>query len=80
VVLGFAFVIVVIGTPIALIVGGLHEGLSWLARVSGDPSAMMTALVPIASVAAGVIVVAALIRAVAAFFLWRRRLIGEEWS
>jgi hypothetical protein len=49
--IGFGFVILVIGTPIALIVRGLHETLSWLARFSGNPSAMAGALVSVSSVA-----------------------------
>jgi hypothetical protein len=31
--LGFALAILLIGTPVALIVRGLQEGLSWLARL-----------------------------------------------
>jgi hypothetical protein len=49
--LGFAVAILLIGTPLALFVRGLHEGLSWLVRLSGDTSALMEGLVSISSVA-----------------------------
>ena len=32
---GFAFAILAVGTPIVLIIRGLHEGLSWLGRLVG---------------------------------------------
>jgi hypothetical protein len=71
--LGFVLAILAIGTPIALIVRGLHESLSWLARLHGDPSAIVEALVSLSSVAGGVILTAVLIRLVVGFFHWRRR-------
>jgi hypothetical protein len=74
--LGFAFAILVIGTPIALIVRGLHEGLSWLARLVGDPSSMIDALVSVSAVAGGVFLTAVFIRLLVGFFHWRRRFRG----
>jgi hypothetical protein len=71
--LGFAVAILAVGTPIALIVRGLNEALSWLARLAGDPSAIGEALVSVSSVAGGVIVTAVLIRLLAGFFQWRSR-------
>ena len=69
---GFAVAILAVGTPIVLIIRGLHEGLSWLARSVGDPSALVEALVSISSIAGGVIVTAVLIRLLVRLFRWRR--------
>jgi hypothetical protein len=70
---GFAFAILAVGTPIVLIIRGLHEGLSWLARLVGDPTPLVEALVSISSVAGGVILTAVFIRLLVRFFQWRRR-------
>jgi hypothetical protein len=70
---GFAFAILAVGTPIVLIIRGLHEGLSWLARLVGDSSALLEALVSISSIAGGVILTAVFIRLLVRFFHWRRR-------
>jgi len=59
---GFAFAILAVGTPIVLIIRGLHEGLSWLARLVGDPSLLVEALLSISSIAGGVTLTALIIR------------------
>lgn len=71
VVLAFAFAILLIGIPIALIVRGLYEGLSWLVRLSGDTSAPVQALVWVSSVAGGLAIAAILARLLVRFFHWR---------
>jgi hypothetical protein len=72
--LGFAFAILASGAPIALIVRGLREGLSWLAPSAGDPSALVEALVSVSSVAGGIVLTAVFFRLLVGFFHWRRRL------
>jgi hypothetical protein len=72
VVLGFAFAILLIGLPIALIVRALHEGVSWLAEFRGDVSAVVEALVSISTVAGGLILGAVFVRLLVGFFNWRR--------
>src|SRR3954453_13015541 len=49
----FAFAILLIGIPIALIVRGLHEGLSWLVRLGSEMSGLTEPLVAVSSVAGG---------------------------
>jgi hypothetical protein len=71
--LGFVVAILLIGTPVALIVRGLYEGLSRLARGGGDISALADALVSVASVAGGVVLAGVFVRLLVAFFDWRRR-------
>jgi hypothetical protein len=41
----FTLAILVIGTPIALLVRALHDGLSWLVGLGGDMAAMERVLV-----------------------------------
>ena len=76
VVLGLAIAILVVGTPLALIVRGAHEGLSWLGGLTGDSSAMVEALVSVSSLAGGVILTALFIRLLVEFLHWRRRFRG----
>jgi hypothetical protein len=71
--LGFAFAILLIGTPTALIARGLHEGLSWLARLRGDLSTFAEALVSASSVAGGIVLAVVFVRLLVGFFNWRRR-------
>lgn len=71
--LAFVLAVLAIGTPFALLARGVHEGLSWLARLSGETSALMEALVSVASVLGTILVVAVLVRVLARFFQWRRR-------
>lgn len=71
VVVAVAFAIVLIGIPIALIVRGLHEGLSWLVRLGGGMSAPVQALVSVSSVAGGLVIAAVLGRLLVRFFHWR---------
>jgi hypothetical protein len=71
--LGFVVAILLIGAPVALIVRGLYEGLSRLARGGGDISALADALVSVASVGGSVVLAAVFVRLLVAFFDWRRR-------
>jgi hypothetical protein len=71
--LGFPVVILAIGTSIALVIRALHDGLSWLVRLVGDPSAIGEALVTVSSVVGSVIVAALLMRLLVEFLHWRRR-------
>jgi hypothetical protein len=73
VVLGFALAILLIGTPLALMARGVHEGLSWLVALRGETSALTEAFVSVSSVVGIVILVAALVRLLVGFFNWRRR-------
>ena len=71
--LAFACAILLIGMPLALIVRGLHEGLSWLVGLEGDMPALAQALVSVSSVAGGIVIAAALAKLLVRFFHWRRR-------
>ena len=73
VVLGFALAILLIGTPLALLARGVHEGLSWLVALRGETSALMEAFVSVSSVLGTVILVAVFVRLLVGFFNWRRR-------
>jgi hypothetical protein len=72
--MGLAVVLLLIGTPVALIVRGLHEGLSWLVRLRGDASPLLDAIVSVSSVIGGIVLTAALVRRLVGFFGRRRRL------
>ena len=52
----FAFAILLIGIPLALIVRGLHAGLSWLVRPAGEVPALVEALVSVSSAAGGLVI------------------------
>src|SRR3954451_16111540 len=84
--LGFALAILLIGTPLALLARGVHEGLSWLVRLRGETSALLEAFFSASSVLGTVILVAVFIRVLAGFFNWRRRVqlagaaAAEEWK
>ena len=69
--LAFAGAILLIGTPIALIVRGLHEGLSWLVRLGGDMSALVQALVSVSSVVGGLVIAAVFATLLVRLFRWR---------
>jgi hypothetical protein len=73
--LAFGCAILLIGMPIALIVRGVHEGLSWLVGRGGDMSALAQALVSFSSVAGGIVITAALARLLVRGFHWRRRFV-----
>ena len=73
VVLGFALAILLIGTPLALLARGVHEGLSWLVALRGETSALMEAFVSVSTVLGTVILVDVFVRLLVAFFNWRRR-------
>jgi hypothetical protein len=77
--LAFAFAILLIGTPIALIVRGLHDTFSWLVRVGGDMTAPVEALVSVASVGGGLILTAVLVRLLVGVFHWRRSVRVLTW-
>jgi len=70
--LAFVCAILLIGIPIALIVRGLHEGLSWVVRLGGDMSALVQALVFVSIVAGGLVIAAVFTRLLVRFFHWRR--------
>jgi len=73
VVLGFALAILLIGTPLALLARGVHEGLSWLVTLRGETSALVEALVSVSSFVGTLILVAIFVRLLVGFFDWRRR-------
>ena len=62
VVLGFALAILLIGTPLALLARGVHEGLSWLVALRGETSALVEAFVSVSTVLGTVILVAVFVR------------------
>ncbi len=76
VVLGFALAILLLGTPLALLARGIHEGLTWLVALRGETSALVEALVSVASVLWTVILVAVFVRLLVGFFDWRRRFLA----
>ena len=78
VVLGFALAILLIGTPLALLARGVHEGLSWLVAFRGETSALMDALVSVSGLLGTVILVAVFVRLLVGFFDWRRRFRAAE--
>ena len=71
--LGLALAILLIGTPLALLARGVHEGLSWLVGLRGETSALIEAFVSMAGVLGTVILVAVFVRLLVGFFDWRRR-------
>ena len=73
VVLGFALAILLIGTPLALLARGVHEGLSWFVALRGETSALVDAFVSVSTVIGTVILVASFVRLLVAFFNWRRK-------
>jgi hypothetical protein len=58
----FAFAILLIGTPAALIIRGLHEALSWAVRSAGATSVLADALVSVSSGAGGLMIAGVLVR------------------
>src|SRR3954451_19428842 len=71
--LGFALAILLIGTPLALLAQGVHEGVSWLVASRGETSALSEAFVSASSIVGTVILVGVLVRLLVGFFSWRRR-------
>jgi len=71
--LGFGLAILLIGTPLALLVRGVHDGLSWLVGLGGEPTVLMDAVVYFSSMVGTVILVALLFRLLVGFLHWRRR-------
>ena len=67
----FAFAIWLIGIPIALIVRGLHAGLSWLVRLAGEVPALVEALVSVSSTVAGLVTALVVAALLVRFFHWR---------
>jgi hypothetical protein len=70
--LGFSGAVLLIGTPIALLVRALHEGLSWLTRFGDMTSPFIEALVAVASSLGGVVLFALAVRFVLGRFRQRR--------
>jgi hypothetical protein len=70
---GFAGAIVLLGTTLALLVRGLHAGLSWFVRLGGDTSALMDGLVSVSSVVGGLVLVVVFARLLFSLSDWRRR-------
>lgn len=75
--LGFALAILAIGTPIVLLVRGLHDGVSWLVRLPAETSALVDAIIPVSSVVGSLVVATVFVRLLVGFFNWRRRLRGR---
>jgi hypothetical protein len=69
--LAFACAILLIGLPLALIVRGLHEALSWLVARQGNASALVQVFVSVSSVTGGFVITAVLARLLVRFFNWR---------
>lgn len=72
--LGFGLAILLIGTPLALLARGVHEGLLLLVALRGETSALTEAFVSASTVIGTVILIAAFVRLLGAFFKWRRRI------
>jgi hypothetical protein len=68
----FAFAILIIGTPIALLVRGLHDGLSWFVGLGGEMAARERTLVSVVSTVAGIALTALFARVIVVCFHWRR--------
>jgi hypothetical protein len=73
VVTGFALAILLIGTPLALMARGVHDGLSWLVALRSETSAVTEAFLAASSVLGTIILAAVLVRLLVGFFNWRRR-------
>ena len=67
----FAFAIWLIGIPVALIVRGLHAGLSWLVGLGGEMSALVEALVSVSSTAGGLVIALVVATLLVRLFHWR---------
>jgi len=67
----FAFAIWLIGIPIALIVRGLHAGLSWLVRLAGEMSGLAEALVAVSSTVGGLVIALVVATLLVRLFHWR---------
>ena len=67
----FAFVIWLIGIPIALIVRGLHAGFSWVVGLGGEMSALVEALVFVSSTVAGLVIALVVAALLVRLFDWR---------
>jgi F0F1-type ATP synthase membrane subunit a len=80
--LAFACAILLIGMPIAIIVRGLHEALSWTVARQGNMSALVQAFVSVSSVTGGFVITAVLARLLVRLFHWRNtfrtRVISSE--
>jgi hypothetical protein len=70
--MAFALAILLIGTPIALLVRGVHASLSWLAALRGDMLTIDPALVSVASSLGALALTALFARALVVCFRWRR--------
>jgi hypothetical protein len=70
--LGLPVAVLLIGTPIALLVRTLHEGLSWLTRSGDMTGPFIEALVAVASSVGGVLLFALSARFFVRLF-WQRR-------
>jgi hypothetical protein len=62
--IGFVVAMLLIGALLALVVRGVHEGLSWLVRSGGGASALWEAIAATASVVAGFALLAVFVRLV----------------
>ena len=69
--LAFACAILLLGMPLALIVRGLHDALSWLVARQGNMSALVQAFVSVSSVTGGLVITALLARLLVRLFHWR---------
>jgi hypothetical protein len=67
VVIGFAFAILLIGTPFALLVSGVHEGLTWLVGARGNVSDLVDALVSVSAVAVAATLAVVLVKLLVGF-------------
>ena len=79
-VLAFAIAIVVLGIPLALMVRGLHDGLSALVRLRGDMSPLVEALVSVSSVAGSLVLALVVATLLVRFFHWRGTFRGQVIS
>lgn len=70
--LGLPVAVLLIGTPIALLVRTLYEGLSWLTRSGNMTGPFIEAVVAVASAAGGVFLFALSARFFVGLF-WQRR-------
>ena len=70
--MAFALAILLIGTPIALLVRGIHASLSWLAALNGEMLTIGPALLSVVSTVGALALTALFVKSLLVFFHWRR--------
>jgi hypothetical protein len=76
--LAFGLAIFLIGLPVALSVRVMYESVSWLAGMGGEMGPIAEAVVSVASVVGGIILIGGFTTGLVGFFRWRRTLREEN--